>query len=118
MITQSLSQEFIDEATNFVMSKSHFDPTISELLLIQQQSDLIAELSRKDYLQVPTSKRLSTDITELSFEIPDSRLNRSMNMSFSQIDLNKDLSITKDEDSKCFNEALAEIRRFCSKKTY
>ena len=54
----------------------------------------------------------------MSFDIPESTLNRTINMSFSCIDLKKELSVTKDEEGRTLGEALTEIRKNCSKKTY
>ena len=46
---------------------------------------------------MPKSARLSTEISEMSFDFPENNLHSTINMSFSCIDLKKELSVTKDE---------------------
>lgn len=62
--------------------------------MIQQQMDLMLQLS-KNYKDRRSSV-LSADISEMTFDIPEGRLNNSINMSLSFIDAKKDLSVTQD----------------------
>ena len=114
MLFPQLHQDFQVFASQKIKA-SITDLTIPDMLLIQKQSELLAEL-KKNQERSKKCHNFSTETSELSFESMN-RTRNNLNASISSICLSRDYSKYLDDEYSS-EEILDEIKRYCSNRVY